>query len=200
MLLHSENPGGVDSFTHGPGGFIEQHEMAMFDIVKRYKHKMHGGDLKNFIHTLIEFSCDSFQSVREAALLNRAFNNVDLERVAYHLSVYFSGDGKKIFRALKYLKKFDWTELTHTRGVAKTWDKFQFYQQIAERKGISMMRHITSAWSLIHHNNTEHMLEEARQYFKDVYPAYLMFLHQRLSENLVPHFPRPVPNRMPQQV
>ncbi len=200
MMLHSETPGGVDKYTHGPGGFIEQHEMAMFDIVKRYKHKMQGGELKNFMHTFIEFACDSFQTAREADLLKRAFQTVDLERVAYHLAIYFKGDGKKILRALSYLKKFDWEELTHVKGVAKTWDKFQFYQNLAESKGIGMMKHITGAWSLLRHNNTEHMLDEARHYLKDIYPAYLMFLHQKLSEHLVPHFPKPVPNTVRQRV
>lgn len=197
MMLHSEHPGGVDKYTHGPNGFIEQHEMAMYEIVKKYKHKMHGGELKNFIHTFIEFTCDSFQTAREADLVKRSFESVDLERLSYHLAVYFNGNGKKIFKILRFLKNFDWEQLTHVKGVAKTWDNFQFYEKISNDKGIKMMRHVTGAWSLIRHNDTAQMLEEARAHFKDIYPAYLTFLHTRLSENLVPHFPKPI-NRVQQ--
>ncbi|MFQ5620712.1 MAG: hypothetical protein ACE5FT_02625 [Candidatus Nanoarchaeia archaeon] len=192
MLLHSEKPGGVDKYTHGPNGFIEEHEMAMFEIVSKYKHKMHAGQLKGFIHALIEWSCDSLLTKREANLLNRSFRNVDTKRLSFHLANYFDGDGKKLKRIFRFLRRFNFNQLTHVKGVAKCWDRFEFYQRMADKKGLRMMTHITSAWSLIKHNNTVEMIERARDHLRNIYPAYLDFLHGQLSENLVPHFPQPI--------
>jgi len=191
MLLHSESLG-VDRYTHGPNGYIEKHEMAMFEIVSQYKHKMHPGQVKSFLHALIEWSCDSFMTKREADMLNRAFKNVDMKRLSFHLANYFEGDGKKLQKILKFLSEFDFNQLTHVKGVAKCWDRFEFYQKMADSKGLNMMKHITGAFSLIRHNNTVEMLEKARDHFREIYPAYLEFLNVRLSENLVPHFPQTI--------
>lgn len=188
FLLHSENFG-VDKYTHENGGFIDQHEMAMYEIVKKYKHKMHGGQLKDFIHSLIEFACDSFLSAREADLLINAFNNVDLEKVAYHISVYFDGDGKKIHKILQFLGDFDWHDCTHVKGVAKTWDRWLFYEELANSSGVNMMKHLSHAWTLFKHNNTMALLEEARDYLRNIFPVYVEFLHDEMSKTIIKQIP-----------
>lgn len=192
FMLHGEEPCGLDSFSHGKGGFVDQMEMQVYEIVRKYKPKLFGEKLNLFIHSLIEFSCDTLVDKGNAQLLNQAFRSIDTQKAAFHISNYFKGNGKKIEKAFRFFQKFDFEKLTNPKKVAKTWRSLQVYQSIGSGSLFQKYIQLTHSIALMKTRPITKMLIETRELIREPFLKHMELSRKGISESLIKPFPNPL--------
>lgn len=195
FMLHGEAPCGLDSYTHGKGGFIDRLEMPVYKVVHKYKPKMFGGRLHLFIHSLIEYSCDTMLPSLNADRLNRGFESLDIPRTAFHLSNYFKGDGKRIEKILKFFQRFDFHRLTDEKEVAKIWRSFQVYQSLGRGSLFQKYSSLTQSLTLMKTKPLTNMIHETRELIREPFFEHLRTSTQGMGASLIKPFPNPLSPR-----
>lgn len=191
-MLHGEAPGGLDSHSHGKGNFIDRLEMPVFGIVKKYKPKLYGEKLNLFIHSLIEYSCDTIVDKENARLLNKAMRGLDIQRAAFHISNYFKGDGKKIHRILKFFQRFDFSRLCEPKDVAKVWRSLQMYQSLGTGSLFQKYLCLTQSLTMIKLKPLTEMIIETRELVRQPFLEHLESSRKAMMASLVKPFPHPL--------
>lgn len=191
-MLHGEAPCGLDSYSHGKGNFVDQLEMPVFNIVRKYKPKLYGEKLNLFIHSLIEFSCDTMVDKENAVILNNAFASLDTPRAAFHISNYFKGDGKKIHRILNFFQGFDFERLMEPKDVAKVWRSLEMYQSLGTGSLFQKYLKLTRTLTLIKTRPLTRMIVETRDLVRQPFIQHMKSSKDAISESMVKPFPNPM--------
>mgnify|MGYP001600695481 CR=1 FL=1 len=132
MVLHGEEPKGVDYYAHGKEGIIEQNQEEINKIALKYKSCI-GNFNAMTAHFLIEFSCDSIISQRDKSILPQflsALDNPKLDQAITEFSNFFGLEKKKKEKIIRlfhnrFLKKF-FENLSSIETTPKSWTNVTF--------------------------------------------------------------------------
>lgn len=201
FMLHGEAPCGLDSYTHGKGGFIDRLELPVYNIVHKYKPRMFGGRLNLFIHSLIEYSCDTMLPKEPADRLNKAFDELDVPRATFHLANYFKGEGKRIEKILKYFQRFDFHRLRDEKEVARIWRSFQVYQSLGKGSLFQKYSSLTQSLALMKLNPLTKMIQETKELIRKPFFDHVKTSKEGMASSLIRPFPNPLaPRNLPRIV
>ncbi|MBU1111607.1 MAG: hypothetical protein ABIG93_01105 [archaeon] len=146
IILHSENPKGLDHYFHGWNGFITQNSDNVKRIAKRYKSCLGKID-EDIIHHLIEFSVDSILTKHNPEIVPKLIKALNNPRMGYAITAFSSyhdlGEkkNKKINAILKkkhlmnFIKNF-----LNVENTANNWLSLRFYMNLKEGRALSFSK------------------------------------------------------------
>lgn len=146
IILHSENPKGLDHYFHSWNGFIAKNTDDVRNIAKKYKSCL--GKIDDYIiHYLIEFSIDSILTKHNPEIIPRLIKALNNPRIV-HATTAFSSyhelsekKNKKINSILtkkhliNFIKNFSTIENT-----ANNWLNLRFYLNLTEGRALSFSK------------------------------------------------------------
>jgi len=146
IILHSENPKGLDYYFHGLNGFINKNSNDVKRIAYKYKSALGKVD-DEIVHHLIEFSVDSILVKRHPEIVPKLIRALKNPRIPHAVTAYSSyhdlseKKNKKINSILKkrhfhnFIKNF--SNLEHT---ANNWLNLRFYMNLKEGRALSFSK------------------------------------------------------------
>jgi len=135
FVLHGELPRCLDYYTHTAHGYIDQKKADILELVRRHKIDFISIDSDMLSHCLTEFACDSLADKAIPKQLHAAFKQANLQKIAYHIGMFFNGDSQRILKIMNFFKRFNFNKLRTMHGIANTIQDFMIYQKFAN-KGI----------------------------------------------------------------
>lgn len=133
VILHGENPSGLDYYMHGWEGFIEKNKKDVYKVAKRYR-KTLGKIDDEVLHHLTEFSIDSILVKRDQTLIPKILRAMKNPRTKHAITAFSSfhnlseKKNRKIHKVLKnrhlknFIKNFYSVETT-----AQNWLNLRFF-------------------------------------------------------------------------
>ena len=174
MILHGEEPKGVDYYAHGKNGIIRNNHEQVIKIARKYKKYV--GKMNHMTsHHLIEYSADNIIAKKNVHIIPQvlsAFKNRKIDSAISSFSHHFELSEKangKIIKLLKnkhllhYLDNFATTETT-----SRSWVNFTFFMNLKQGKSLPFREKIKkisqfSFYNLkrrIHHKEVTQLFEE----------------------------------------
>lgn len=192
MLLHGENPKGVDYYAHQENGFIEKNKHLIQEIAKR--HKKHLGKMNNStLHQLIEFSTDSITAQlnpKVIPLILKAFKNPHLDLAISAFSNYFGLSERKNNKIIRLLRNRHvlnfFQNFSSQKTMPKSWINFTFYLKLKQERQLSFREKIKKLTQLSYFKMKTKMHEkEVAEMFAEIdsalKPAALKFIQETLQ-------------------
>jgi len=136
IVLHGEEPHGLDYHAHKKGGYIETKNQPIIKIIKKYR--KHIGKVDNSLaHYVTEFSLDHIVAKRDPALIkkvNLAFMNSKINKTVLKFFHFFNVPERKAEKAEKFLNNkhlYQFFSNAQTlQGLAKNWVNINFYRNL----------------------------------------------------------------------
>jgi hypothetical protein len=192
MLLHGEEPKGVDYYAHQENGFIEKNKILIAEIAKKQK-KLLGKMNNSTLHQLIEFSTDSITAKLNPQVVPailKAFKNPKLDPAICSFSNYFELNERKNAKIIRLLKNKHVLNFFHNfstpKTVPKNWINFTFYLNLKREKHLNFREKLKKLTQMSYFNLKRKMHEkEVASMFEEIdlalKPSALKFLHDTIQ-------------------
>lgn len=133
MILHGEEPKGLDYYSHLENGIIEQNRQEINRIAKKYRKAV--GKINGMTaHYLIEFSVDAIVCQKDRALISQtlsALKNPKLGEGITAFSTHFGLSEKKNYKVISLLKNKHllnfFRNFSFPETIAKSWINYTFF-------------------------------------------------------------------------
>ena len=162
MILHGEDPKGLDWYTHNGKGYIESKRAELLKIVRKYKKSLGGIDEHWAVHFVTEFCFDHLIMQKDKAValkLYNSFHNPNADGAIINFANFFDVDKRRlktlqhIVRSRNLYRYF--ANFSTLKGTAHNFQNFAFYRGIRDKrqqKGhlLQKLKSVTkSSWGLL---------------------------------------------------
>lgn len=188
MILHGEEPKGLDYYSHYETGIIEQNRLEINQIAKKYQRAI--GKINGMTaHYITEFSIDAIVCQKDKTLISQiltALKNPKLKDGITAFSTHFGLSEKKNYKIISLLKNKHllnfFRNFSSTETVTKSWINFTFFLNLKkEGRNLPFREKIKkftefSYYTIkrkMHHRQVSEMFQEINRYLEN--PAMKFF-------------------------
>lgn len=196
VVLHGEEPNGLDYHAHRKGGYIDLKRESVAKILKKYQ--KHVGRINDGLtHDIIEFSFDYLIAQRDPSLVKKveiAFLNPKVQDTVFKFFRFFNIPKKKSKKINRYLNN---KHLHHffcnsqsLSGMADNWLNLRFYRYLKQDKYLPFTEKIKKLTKLSYYNlkrkiknkNIIGMFEEISSHLEKDCQQFLFQAQEKLTQ------------------
>ena len=193
MVLHGEEPKGVDYYTHQKGSLIDQHRIAVNQIAKKYE-KVLGKTTSMTAHYLIEFSAENIIAKKNPLIFPQVWTAFRNPKVKVSLAAFADfhrlskRKKRKILAILKnrHFHKF-LENFSSTETVSKSWESFTFLRHLKSGTQLTFREKLRRLSNFsyyqiqrrLHHSKTTALFEEINDYLEQ---SALKFIYETIQK------------------
>ena len=195
MILHGENPKGLDYYAHKEEGFIESNREKVNLIARRYRSSL--GKVNGMTaHYLVEFSTDYIIARQHPHIIKQireALSNPEIMEGITAFSLYYGLSEKKNYKLIsiitnKHLLRF-FDYFTSSKTISRSWTSFTFLNNLKEDSKHSFTGKIKAFTSFsysnlrrtFYHNKLNDMFRELSQALNPEVDNFLKEIIKKLT-------------------
>lgn len=195
MVLHGENPKGLDYYAHNEAGFIEKNREKVNPIARKYRSSL--GKINGMTaHYLVEFSTDYIlarQHPQLIKLIKDALSNPEIKESITAFSLYYGLSEKKNYKLIsiitnKHLLNF-FDYFSSSKTISRSWTSFTFLNNLKEESKHSFTGKIRAFTSFsysnlrrtLYHNKLNNMFQELSQTLNPEVDQFLKEILKKLE-------------------